>query len=301
MSAEPIASTVPNQDFTQGEAAEPTYSDELTDAQRKLLNRYTDGVAVFLAGPANVAIQLAMRPVGRGVVESTVHSGSVYRHPFKRFRTTIGYLDIAMRGDDQLRADYRHAVNGAHRHVRSGPDSPVSYNAFNRDLQLWVASCIYYGFRDTMTRMHGPLSTDEQELLLQACSRLATTLQVPADMWHANPSEFEAYWADGLARIEIDDETKDYLLGLVDLKILPTPLDRLFRAPLRFFNLGYLPPEVRAALGLTWTDRQERRFNAILRFLGTVSRPLPAVLRRVPMNWMTLNVRARRILGRPLV
>ena len=301
MSAKSIATNVSHQDLTLGEGDEPTYPDELSDAQRKLLNRRTDGIAVFLAGSSNVAIQLAMRPVGRGVVESTVHSGSVYRHPLKRFRTTVGYLDVAMRGDDQLRTDYRRAVNGSHRHVHSGPDSPVTYNAFNRDLQLWVANCIYYGFRDSMTRMHGPLSADEQELLLQACRRLATTLQVPAEMWHANASAFEAYWADGLSRIEIDDETKGYLLGIIDMKILPTPLDRLFGPPMRFFNTGYLPAEVRTALGLTWTDGQERWFNAILRFLGNVSRPLPAVVRRVPMSWMTLNLRARRALGRPLV
>ena len=301
MSAEPIASHVPDRDFTQGEDDERAYSDELTDAERTLLNRYTDGIAVFLAGPANVAIQLAQRPVGRGVVESTVHSGSVYRHPFKRFRTTIGYLDVAMRGDDQLRADYRHAVNTSHRPVRSGPNSPVKYNAFNRDLQLWVATCIFYGYRDSMTRMHGPLSAEEEELLLHACRRLGTTLQVPADMWHANRAEFEAYWADGLAQIEVDDETRDYLVGIIDLKIMPAPLQWLFGPVMRFFNVGYLPPEVREALRLTWTDRQERKFNAILRVLGIASRPLPGIVRRIPMNWMTLNIRARRALGKPLV
>jgi len=301
MSAEPIANKLPERDFTQGEDDESTYSDELSAAERKLLNRYTDGIAVFLAGSANVAIQLALRPVGRGVVESTVHSGSVYRHPLKRFRTTVGYLDVAMRGDDKLRADYRHAINGSHRPVRSGPDSPVKYNAFNRDLQLWVATCIFYGFRDSMTRMHGPLSAEEEELLLHACRRLGTTLQVPAEMWHANRAEFEAYWADGLARIEIDDETRDYLRGIIELKIMPAPLALLFGPPARFFNTGYLPSEVRDALGLTWTDRQERRFNAILRGIGIACRPLPAVVRRVPMNWMTLNLRARRALGRPMV
>jgi uncharacterized protein (DUF2236 family) len=301
MSVEPSVSNIPEHDFTQGDDAESAYSDQLTEAQRKLLNRYTDGIAVFVAGPANVAIQLAIRPVGRGVVESTVHSGSVYRHPFKRFRTTIGYLDVAMRGDDQLRADYRHAVNTSHRQVRSGPDSPVKYNAFNRELQLWVASCLYYGYRDSMTRLHGQLSADEQELLLQASMRLATTLQVPAEMWHANVAEFEAYWADGLARIEIDDETKRYLLGIIDAKILPKPLDRLSAPVMRFFNTGFLPAEVRAALGLSWSDKQERKFNAILRFLGRLSRPFPPFIRRVPMNWMTLNLKARRALGRPMV
>jgi uncharacterized protein (DUF2236 family) len=300
MSAEPIASHVPDRDFTQGEDDERAYSDELTDAERKLLNRYTDGIAVFLAGPANVSIQLALRPVGRGVVESTVHSGSIYRHPFKRFRTTIGYLDIAMRGDDQLRADYRQAVNASHRPVRSGPHSPVKYNAFNRDLQLWVATCIFYGYRDSMTRMHGPLSAEEEELLLHACRRLATTLQVPAEMWHADREAFEAYWAKGLAQIEVDDETRDYLLGIINVDIFPPPFNWLARPPLRFFNTGYLPPEVRAALGLTWSDKQERKLNAILRVLGRISRVLPPVVRRVPMNWMTLDLRARRALGKPL-
>jgi uncharacterized protein (DUF2236 family) len=301
MDAEPILSEVPDRDFTAGDGAESAYSDELTDAERKLLNRHTDGIAVFLAGPANVAIQLALLPVGRGVVESTVYSGSATRHPFKRFRTTIGYLDIAMRGDDQLRADYRHAVNTSHRQVRSGPESPVKYNAFNRSLQLWVATAIYYGFRDTMIRMHGPFSDKDEELLLHACRRLGTTLQVPAEMWHGNRAEFEAYWADGLAQLEVDDQTRAYLRDLINLRILPGPLSRLVRPPLRFFNIGYLPPEVRDALGFTWTEQQEQRFNAALRILGAVSRPLPPVLRRVPMNWMTWDIRARRALGRTLV
>ncbi|MFL6089708.1 MAG: oxygenase MpaB family protein [Aeromicrobium sp.] len=301
MGAEPMISDVPEQDFTQGDDQESAYSDELTEAQVKLLNRRTDGIAIFLAGPANVAIQLALLPVGRGVVESTVYSGQATRHPFKRFRTTIGYLDIAMRGDDKLRADYRHAVNTSHRPVRSGPDSPVKYNAFNRELQLWVASSIYYGYRDSMIRMHGPFSAEEEELLLQASRRLGTTLQVPAEMWHANRAEFEAYWKKGLDQIEVDGQTKAYLRDLIALKILPSPLNRVFGPPLRFFNVGYLPPEVRDALGFSWSDQQEQRFNTILRTLGALSRPLPPVVRRVPMNWMTMNIRARRALGKPLV
>ena len=123
-----------------------------------VLRRKVDGVAVFLAGPSNVVLQLAWPEVGYGVVESKVDSGKVTKHPFKRFRTTIGYLGIALLGSHEQRAAFRKAIDGQHRQVRSTPESPVKYNAFNRDLQLWVASCIYYGTIDIFTRMHGPLS-----------------------------------------------------------------------------------------------------------------------------------------------
>lgn len=286
------------------EAASPEaapYDDALTAEQRALLRRRTDGLAVFLAGPANVALQLALRPVGRGVVESTVHSGSVYRHPWKRFRTTIGYVDIALNADDGLREDYRRAVDGAHRQVRSGPDSPVKYNAFDRNLQLWVASCLYYGLRDAFILMHGPLDEDEEEELLSACARMGTTLQVPLEMWHRDRKAFEEYWVAGLNQVHLDDETRAYLLGIIDGDILRWPLKLAARPVLRFFNTGFLVPEVRDALGLSWSDRQDRAFRRTLRALGGVTRPLPHAVRVIPMNWMSLNIRARRALGRPLV
>jgi uncharacterized protein (DUF2236 family) len=291
-------------DVTLGDGAEVAYTDALTDEQAAMLRRRFLGVAVFLAGPANVVLQLSNYPVGRGVLESTVDSGSVYKHPFKRFRTTIGYIDIALFGDDQLRADYRHAVNGAHRQVRSTASSPVKYNAFNRNLQLWVASCLYYALRDTSARLYGPLTDAEEEVLLEASARLGTTLQVPRDMWHTDRRAFEAYWAEGLRQAYLDDETRAYLRGVVDSDILPPRaklLKMLGQRPLRFFNTGCLPPELREQLGLSWTERDERVFNLALRVLGFVSRPFPFAFRRTPANWMSWNLRIRRALRKPMI
>ncbi|HEX3333474.1 MAG TPA: oxygenase MpaB family protein, partial [Acidimicrobiales bacterium] len=56
-----------------------------------------------LAG-ANIIMQLAQLPVGRGVAESKVDSGSLYKHPLKRARTTFGYVMIAVFGTDAERA-----------------------------------------------------------------------------------------------------------------------------------------------------------------------------------------------------
>ena len=52
-----------------------------------------------------------------------------------------------------------------------------------------------------------------------------------------------------LEEVREEQVARMHLRDLIDLKILPKPLALLFRPTLRFFNVGYLPPEVRDALG----------------------------------------------------
>ncbi|WP_183099502.1 oxygenase MpaB family protein [Nocardioides pelophilus] len=266
-----------------------------------LLRRKMDGIVVFIAGPANVALQLGWPEVGYGVVESRVDSGKVTKHPFKRFRTTVGYLGIALLGNHTQRLAYREAINGQHRQVRSTPESPVKYNAFNRDLQLWVASCIYYGTVDAFTRMHGPLSREEEAVILRAGARIGTTLQVPQEMWHKTPEDFWAYWEEGVDRIQIDERVGGYLRGLMRMDMLPAPLGRAVGPLHLWLNAGFLPDPVRQQLGLDWDERDQRRHDRMLAVIGRISRPLPHFLRVFPMNAMMWNLEIRRRLGRPMV
>jgi uncharacterized protein (DUF2236 family) len=269
--------------------------------QRRLLHRRVDGIGAVLAGGANVALQLSWRPVARGVLESPVTSGSVFHHPLKRTRTTLSYLAVAMYGDDETRAAYRQAVNGSHRHVRSAPGAEVPYNAFDRGLQLWVASCLYYGARDMSRRMHGPLDEEQEQRLFEMGRRFATTLQVPDDLWHQDLAAFEEYWANGLAQAEMDDETVRMLRGLLEARVMPFPLSLLLSPVVRFYNVGFLPPEVRALLGLEWSGAQDLWHATSLRVLGAALTHLPDVLRALPFNLLLADVAVRRRLGRPLV
>src|SRR5436189_5005140 len=70
--------------------------------------------ASALYGAANVVMQLARLPVGRGVAESTVDSGRVDKHPYKRQRTTGQYLIVAMLGTEAERAAMRREVKREH-------------------------------------------------------------------------------------------------------------------------------------------------------------------------------------------
>ncbi len=113
--------------------------------------------AVLLASTANVVMQLARPAVGYGVTESKVDGGQVMRHPFRRVRNTVTYLSVALIGTEEERAFYRRQVSRTHARICSDADSPVSYNAFDPRLQLWVAACLYRGCLDTYRMLHGPV------------------------------------------------------------------------------------------------------------------------------------------------
>ena len=149
------------------------------------------GVAL-LAGPANVIMQLARPGVGYGVLESRVESGRVDLHPIKRARTTFTYLAVATKGSDAQKAAFRRAVNGAHAQVYSTDESPVKYNAFDKDLQMWVAACLYKGAVDVYRIFIGEMDDETADRHYAEGMPLGTTLQVPAEMWPADRAAFDA-------------------------------------------------------------------------------------------------------------
>ena len=219
--------------------------------------------------------------------------GNVIIHPWKRLRTTISYLVVALFGTDADRAAYREAVNRSHVPVRSGPGSPVRYNAFDPELQLWVAACLYVGFRDMRLAFLGPMSDAGADALSAYFCRLVTSLQVPADRWPADRAAFEEYWAEGLARVRYDDPVRDHLLALVDLEMIPRWMRFGSRATNRFATVGFLPPECREAMGLTWTATDQRRFDRMVRVLRFVSRLQPRWVRMLPIRLQLAEVRFR--------
>jgi uncharacterized protein (DUF2236 family) len=259
-----------------------------------------DGVGGFLAGPANVIMQLALAPVGYGVLESKVESGQVTRHPLKRFRTTFTYISVALYGDETERARYRDAVNGSHRLVRSDADSPVKYNAFDPRLQLWVAACLYYGAVDIVEKLHGPMADAQADAFYRYAARFGTTLQVPEQMWPADRAAFARYWDETVAQVHVDDAVREYLLTITTREHMP----RVVRGSTRFnlwITTGFLPQRFRDEMRLTWTDADQRRFEKLLRRIGAVQRRLPGVVRRFPFNLFLWDLRARIRFNRRLV
>ncbi len=265
----------------------------MSDVRPFDMRDHIPGPAGMLGAAANVIMQLGWREVGWGVVESTVDHGNVMLHPWKRLRTTISYLVVALFGTEADRAAYREAVNRSHVPVRSREGSPVRYNAFDPALQLWVAACLYQGFRDMRVAFLGPMTDAEEDGLYAYCSRLGTSLQVPADLWPADRAAFAAYWAEGLTRVRYDDPVRDHLLALVDLEMIPRWMRWGSRSMNRFATIGFLPPEFRTAMGLPWSAGDQRRFDRLCAVLRAGSRLLPRWARMLPVRLQLAEVRFR--------
>ncbi|APE16736.1 hypothetical protein BOH72_17315 [Mycobacterium sp. WY10] len=255
----------------------------------------------FAAGAANVVMQLSLPGVGYGVVESKVDSGNLLIHPWKRARTTFTYIAVAVIGTDEDKLLYREAVNSAHRHVKSASDSPVRYNAFDRDLQMWVAACLFVGLEDTYQLLRGEMTADQAEGFYRSAWPLGTTLQVTEDQWPPTRADFDDYWNTVCRRVHIDDTVRAYLFDLLDLKMI-NPLLRLpFRGLLKFLTAGFLAPVFRAELGLSWSRGKQRRFELLFRFVALVNRFLPSFIRQPGPHALLADLRWRARHGKRLV
>lgn len=255
----------------------------------------------FAGGAANVVMQLSWPEVGYGVVESKVDSGNLLKHPWKRARTTFQYLAVAILGEDDDRAAFRTAVNSAHRHVRSTASSPVAYDAFDRELQMWVAACLFVGLEDTYQLLRGAMTAEQAEAFYQSAKPLGTTLQVTDEQWPASRVEFERYWNASCGHVSVDDAVRRYLSDLVGLKMV-NPLLRLpFRGLLNFLTVGFLAPVFRDALGLSWSAREQRRFERLFLLVAFVNRFMPRFLRQGGSFVLLADVRRRVTRQRALV
>ena len=272
--------------------ATPFPSPEL---RRDLMN----GLGLLAAG-ANVVMQLARLEIGHGVARSRVESGSLTRHPFKRTRTTLGYVTIALLGTDEERLALRREVNRQHRLVRSRPEDPVAYDAFDPELQLWVAACLYRGTLDALGLVGEPSETRLDELY-RLSARFATTLQVPASRWPADRAAFEAYWASALEHLAMDELTRGYLWDIASLRFVPRPLSTLAGPLHRVVTAGFLPTVIREELGLAWNPARARLFSVTIRVARGLNRWLPTPLRAFPLNLALWDARRRLRSGRTFV
>jgi uncharacterized protein (DUF2236 family) len=255
----------------------------------------------FAAGAANVIMQLSWPEVGYGVVESKVDSGNLLKHPWKRARTTFQYLAVAVFGNEVDRRAYREAVNTAHRQVKSAPGSPLSYNAFDRNLQMWVAACLFVGLEDSHRMLRGPMTAEQSEMFYRSAWALGTTLQVQEDQWPPTRAAFDDYWNRACLNVGMDDAVRDYLGELIDLRMINPLLGWPFRRLLRFLTTGFLAPVFRDAMGLSWSAAQQRRFEQLFLLVAFVNRFLPPVIRQGGSRVLLADVRRRVARDKPLI
>nr|WP_090281599.1 oxygenase MpaB family protein [Mycolicibacterium komanii]CRL78218.1 hypothetical protein CPGR_05103 [Mycolicibacterium komanii] len=255
----------------------------------------------FAAGAANVVMQLSWPEIGYGVAESKVDSGNLLKHPWKRARTTFQYLAVAVLGTPDDRAAFREAVDTSHRHVKSTAESPVRYNAFDRDLQMWVAACLFVGLEDTYQLLRGEMTPQQAEQFYRSAWPLGTTLQVTEDQWPPTRAEFDDYWRTACERVKIDDRVRGYLMHMLDLRMINPLLGLPFRPLLKFLTAGFLAPVFREQMGLRWSAFRQFLFESLFLTVAFANRFLPVFIRQGSSYVLLADVRRRVRTNKALV
>ena len=245
------------------------------------------GDASFLAGaPRRFLMEIALTPVGHGVAD---HSRAL-RDPAGRFRNTTAYIYLVAFGTPAEREAVIRMVNRAHGPVRSASGDEVEYSAFDPELQLWVAGCMYYGGRDMWQRMFGPMDDAAAERLYRQFQTYGTSLQVPPELWPADRAAYDAYVERTLDGITVDERVREYGAALLDPSGHPLPVRPVFRL-MRFITIGLLPEQLRRAYRFPWTSTDQRRFDRLMAAGSAVYRVTPRAVRELPK---TLILKASR-------
>lgn len=234
--------------------------------------------ALTLAGGGRaLLLQIAHPAVGRGVVD---HSDFASRL-MDRFDGTVLYLTATMYGSPAEQAAMRRLVNRAHAPVRGvDPASGASYNAFDPDLQLWVAATLYQTMMDLHTRVFGPLSPEQHDIAYQRLSRALSNLQLTVDRWPADRAAFDEYWERMIASLRVDAD----VLAVSRQILYPSGVAWWLRPGLPLLRLvtsGLLPTAVRDQFHLAWSGARQRRFDRMMRWIARLYPRLPLRLRHL--------------------
>ena len=188
-----------------------------------------------------------------------------------------------------------------HAHVRSTSSSPVRYNAFDPELQLRVAACLYRYFVDQHEYLYGPLDDESADAVYLDAAKLGTTLQVRPDMWPPDRAAFDAYWKRNLDALYIDPPVREHLRGVAELAFLPWPIRAVAGPVYRFATTGFLAPEFQSMMQLPWGPDRQRRFERLLVVLRVADRVIPRSVWRGGYQVMLWDMRLRVRLGRRIV
>jgi uncharacterized protein (DUF2236 family) len=149
------------------------------------------------------------------------------------------------------------------------------------------------------------MDEETADRIYRESASLGTTLQVPAEMWPPDRAAFDRYWEESLAKVRIDDAVREYLwpiaAGRVRSVKLPASLQRRLDNVNLLITGGFLPQRFRDEMRLEWDEKEQRRFDRLMKAIRGVNSFLPGFVRQLPFNLCLVDLDWRIRTGRPLV
>lgn len=170
-------------------------------------------------------------------------------------------------------------------------------SALHTDAYQWVIATAYIVNAQSGPLLIGREFTDtEKQELLRDNIRLARLLHVPMRGYPQTHAEFADYFEAKVLELEGTPQAiqliEEMRTGNVDLPTVPAPLRPLVRRALRpalRFNylsvVGLLDPRLRAKLGVSWSESEQRQLVRIYTVIRTAYRILPDRLTYFPLAY----------------
>ncbi|WP_175410887.1 oxygenase MpaB family protein [Streptomyces sp. TRM64462] len=243
--------------------------------------------------PSALALQVAHPAVGAGVDEH-----SVFRtDPWGRGERSLRSLQLWVYGGEQAAEEGRR-LRRLHRTIQGTDTRGRPYHALTPANYAWVHATGFPVHRYAARYLVRPMTDAQERQFYAEWLQVGRILGIHDRDMPQTIEEFWPYYRKMLAdEIEMTAVVRD--LVTTDRPLPPPdrgplPLRLLLRAlwPLlqprfarfrAFVTVGFLPPEAREAIGLEWTDAQERTLRRLSRVVRAVVPALPERLRYLPL------------------
>ncbi|EDY61818.2 conserved hypothetical protein [Streptomyces pristinaespiralis ATCC 25486] len=250
-------------------------------------------VRALLMLPAALTMQVAHPAVGAGVDEH-----SVFRtDPWGRGERSLRSLQLWIYGGEAAATEGRR-LRELHRTIQGTDAHGRRYHALSPAYYSWVHATGFPVYRHAARYLVCELTEAEERQLYAEWLQVGRILGIhDRDM----PQTIEEFWPYYRKVLADELEATVVVRELVDVDQPVPPPDRgpravravlralwpLLRPPLarfrRFMTIGLMPPDAREAIGLPWTDAQERRLRRFARVVRAVVPVLPERLRYLPL------------------
>lgn len=260
-------------------------------------------IRMLLTLPAAMALQVAHPAVGAGVEDH-----SVYRtDPWGRAQRSLASAQLWIYGGSRATEEGRR-LREMHRDIAGTDTRGRPYRALDPDCYGWVHATGFPVFRHAQRYLGRPFDDTAERRLYAEWSGIGRLLGLRDEDMPPTREAFWPYYRRMLdEQLELTTVVRELTatdrpvpppdLGPSALRVPVRLLWPVLRPPLlrfrRFVTIGFIPPDARAAIGLPWTARQERRLRRLGRVLRHTVPLLPDRLRYLPLAY-----RARRAYAR---
>jgi uncharacterized protein (DUF2236 family) len=243
--------------------------------------------------PAALTLQVAHPAVGAGVDEH-----SVFRtDPWGRGERSLRSLQLWVYGGDAAAEEGRR-LRELHKTIQGTDAHGRRYHALDPAYYSWVHATGFPVYQHALRYLARPLTGAQERKLYAEWLQVGRVLGIhDRDM----PQTIEEFWpyyrkvlADELEATVVVRELiatdpampppdRGPLVLRVLLRTVWPVLLPAFAHFRRFMTIGLMPPDAREAIGLEWTDEQERRLRRFARVVRAVVPVLPERLRYLPL------------------